>query len=80
MSPSDHHRLGRRTANRPMLVLLGMLGTFALSAPVLGQTAIPGQSTRPKATTPKATPPSSKMAASRFAPDQDTIRELRMIG
>lgn len=80
MSPSDHHRLGRQTANRPTLVLLSMLGTFALAAPVLGQTAIPGQPTQPKATTPKATPPSSEMAASRFAPDQDTIRELRMIG
>ena len=52
-----------------------MLGGFLAASPVFGQTAVPGQTTRPS-----AAPPTNEMASSRFAPDSGTIRELQMIG
>ncbi|MDG2022767.1 MAG: hypothetical protein P8J59_12545 [Phycisphaerales bacterium] len=68
MNPIGPHHLAR-------LVKPVMLGSFLAVSPVLGQTAVPGQTTRPS-----AAPPTKQMASSRFAPNPGTIRELQMIG
>ncbi len=52
-----------------------VFGSFLVSSPIFGQTVIPGQPAQPS-----AAPSSHQMASSRFAPDPETIRELRMIG